>query len=425
MNNNNLYNLQRIKKLIENKVLLGPSQLWKQRDFENLIELIYADTRIRLSLSTLKRIWQDNYSGSPHPSTLDALASFAGYDNWYSFTVASISAKKGWEDLHGNDELTPTVRNIFHKPQILALIILVPVIAFAIFSRSRKAEVSFSTEKNVYDSLPATVTFNYSHRGKLSDSLFLISSGRPLVKTRLNPKQKEFKHEYRTPGIFTASILYGNKVIDSTSILIKSGGWVASLYHYNRVHGSSIETYINGNEIIADGKLNLSPEILSKNNIKIDGNLFTLYYYVTDPFEMDYDNFTLDITVKSDSIFNYPYPYLYTGLISRDGLQFIPLSSKGNHREDAISFSEVFMEGNTTDLSMFETDVYSWNNLRLENRNRDVSVYLNNSLLYRFSYEMPLEMICGFNILFLGSGSVDRLSLLDSDSKIIYSEDFN
>lgn len=338
--------------------------------------------------------------------------------------MASLSAKEPGEDLPGIDEPTPHGRNILHKPATLVLIILVTVTAFAAFFYTREAEVSFSVEKYAYDSVPAMITFNYSHSGRLSDSLFLIPSRRPFLKTRLNPREKEFKYEYRTPGIFTASIMYGNEVIDSTSVLIKSAGWVASLYHYNRVHGSSIETYIRGNDIRADGRLHLSPEILNRNNIKIDGNLFTLFYYVTDPFEMDYDNFVLDIRVKADSIYNYPYPYLYIGLITRDGLQFVPLSSNGNQREDALNFSELFMEGNTTDMSMFETDVYKWNNIRIENRNRDVSVYLNNNHIYQFSYQTQLEMICGFNITFLGSGSVDIISLSDQSGKMIYIEEF-
>ena len=407
MGNNNLYNLQRIKKLIEEKVLLGPSTSWKQRDFENLIDLIYAETRVRLSLSTIKRIWQDDFSGRPHPSTLDALAVFAGYDNWYSFNIESISEKEPNEGVTVNDESVPAGRKHYLKPAHPILAILILVFAYFVFSHFREAEISFSTESKVYDSIPATVTYYYSHKGRLSDSLFLIPSGRPFVKTGLNPRENEFRYEYRTPGLFTASILYGNETIDSTSILIKTGDWVASIYHYNRVHGSSIETYIKGDDIIAEGNLHLSPEILSENDIKIDGSLF------------------LDIRVKADSIYNYPCPYLYIGLITRDGLQFVPLSSNGNQSEDAINFSEVYMEGNTTDMSMFKTDVYKWNNIRIENRNRDVSVYLNNNHIYQFSYETPLEMICGFNIMFLGSGSVDFIRLLDIKGNEIYTEDFN
>ena len=48
---------------------------WRQRNFIHLIELIEKESGIKISLSTIKRIWTLNLTNLPHPSTLNALVS--------------------------------------------------------------------------------------------------------------------------------------------------------------------------------------------------------------------------------------------------------------------------------------------------------------------------------------------------------------
>ena len=42
---------------------------------------------IKLSLSTLKRLWKKDYDQTPHPSTLQALVSLLGYKDWQEFKL--------------------------------------------------------------------------------------------------------------------------------------------------------------------------------------------------------------------------------------------------------------------------------------------------------------------------------------------------
>jgi hypothetical protein len=50
----------------------------RQRDLEYLADSIEEHSGIKLSLSTLKRLWKKDYDQTPHPSTLDALISILG-----------------------------------------------------------------------------------------------------------------------------------------------------------------------------------------------------------------------------------------------------------------------------------------------------------------------------------------------------------
>lgn len=74
--------LDECKKRVEEKLNWADSSEWKQRDFQNLSELIFESTGVLLSLSTLKRLWKNNTDSIPHPGTLNALAQFLGYKNW-------------------------------------------------------------------------------------------------------------------------------------------------------------------------------------------------------------------------------------------------------------------------------------------------------------------------------------------------------
>ena len=49
------------KTLIEGKLNWQDSENWKQRDYEYLSEIIFEKTEILLSVSTLKRIWKNEY----------------------------------------------------------------------------------------------------------------------------------------------------------------------------------------------------------------------------------------------------------------------------------------------------------------------------------------------------------------------------
>ncbi|WP_020567464.1 hypothetical protein [Neolewinella persica] len=71
---------------IEAKTGWGPSATWANNDFTELSDRIADATGVHLSPTTLKRVWgRVAYASKPSPTTLDALAVFAGYENWRAF----------------------------------------------------------------------------------------------------------------------------------------------------------------------------------------------------------------------------------------------------------------------------------------------------------------------------------------------------
>src|SRR4030095_991262 len=72
--------------LIEEKFMLGNGEgKLKQREIEYLSNLIEEKSRVKLSISTLKRLWKPDLQQLPHPTTLDALVSILDFKDWQDF----------------------------------------------------------------------------------------------------------------------------------------------------------------------------------------------------------------------------------------------------------------------------------------------------------------------------------------------------
>ncbi len=65
-----------------------------------------------------------------------------------------------------------------------------------------------------------------------------------------------------------------------------------------------------------------------------------------------------------------------------------------------------------------------WNTLKLEIKNKLVTVFLNDLKIYTSSYEGSNGAIKGISYGFAGSGAVDYTRLYNADNELTFSEDF-
>ena len=71
---------------IEEKLQWGPCEQWTNYDFEKLSERIFDETKVSLSVTTLKRVWgRIKYPHDPSLTTLNVLALFIGFPDWRAF----------------------------------------------------------------------------------------------------------------------------------------------------------------------------------------------------------------------------------------------------------------------------------------------------------------------------------------------------
>jgi hypothetical protein len=124
---------------IELDVQWGPSDRWTSQDFEHLSELMFQKTKIKLSISTLKRVWgKVTYTNLPSVSTLNALAIYNGYESWREFWQQQNTAKPGTQAFSALEEVVP-LKPWWRKPQLrkavfMVTLMLIGLIIYLIFS---------------------------------------------------------------------------------------------------------------------------------------------------------------------------------------------------------------------------------------------------------------------------------------------------
>ena len=151
------------KKQVAQKFSFGNGQGYTQRDLEILSIYIEEKTGVIISLSTLKRLWKDNYKQSPQIATLNALAIILEYKDWQTFKPANQVGS------------SPILLNAkWLVPVVVVAIIIVGVLVVGSSRESPKTErkkniheqpkitgpVYFNAQKTVAAGIPNTVIFS-------------------------------------------------------------------------------------------------------------------------------------------------------------------------------------------------------------------------------------------------------------------------
>src|SRR6476659_9491196 len=118
------------KKLIEEKFHFeNDGGSLRQRDLEYLADNIEEKSGIKLSLSTLKRLWKKDYDQTPHPSTLQALVSLLGYKDWQEFKLQKAPVPAPLQ-IRQRKKYNFFFSRWMAAPAVAALIVLFWMIAF-------------------------------------------------------------------------------------------------------------------------------------------------------------------------------------------------------------------------------------------------------------------------------------------------------
>ncbi len=414
--------LLELRRQIEDKSQLGAADKWKQRDYISLIDLIYTESAILLSLSTLRRIWKDKNDSMPHPGTLNALSVYAGYKDWYDFKK-NCSEKgntkypqidQGYKSL--NTRKNPIVKYLFF------VVIIGLVMVFWIFIPAKDVDLKFVGKFYEIDTIPANVDFKFASKGKIQEDINFSPSIRSNKVVRVD--SEIFNYIFQYPGKFQTGLYYGDRIMDTMEVFIKTQDWISIIYEYDQQNTPSVRKFYSSDEIYQEGFLSLNSKMLKDSDVSIGGSLFTQYYFVTDPLDIDPNNFRFQIKLKSDSIYNYPYPQFHIGFVTGGQRSFVAFAGSGFEKDNDLRFSDIYLKGNTTDLSMFTTNVYSWMNITIDNINKNVSIFDNSTEIFKLIYKEPIDTIYGFHISFLGTGRIDEVILSDRDGDLIYYNDF-
>ncbi len=413
-------------KAIEKFNLPGSDQ-WRQRDYDYISDLIFNKTGVRLSLSTLKRIWKDDELKTPQTYTLNALANWLGYESWSEFKSAHIQSNpaSSTEELARKRKPTIKFKSIYY--------LAIPVLLFIVYVLTRftlpesvtlpPEGVVFKSKKTSEDGVPNTVVFEYDISKMDVDSAFIQHSWDQRLKARVTRDQHFQTFIYYYPGYHTSHLVVNNKIVQSDTVNINTRGWVA-LAESNTYNEPPI--YFKTSDFIQNRQLYLPPKTLQDYGAMTKDHTASVNYFNVGEFNAtDGEHFTIETRIKN-SLDEGAMVCQHTqvSIICEYGRISVPFCHPGCVSNIHLHIGEVFRDGKQNDLSAFGIDLSLWNEIKIEVRNKKVEITVNGKSIYSLGFTDALGQVVGFHYRFEGSGAVDWIKLYNSEQVLTYWDEF-
>jgi hypothetical protein len=410
---NEKQHLDKCRQRIEEKVGWGPGAEWQNQDFEALSARIYKETKVSLSVSTLKRLWgKIRYEGTPNMGTLNALAQFAGYENWRAFTANGFAKpSNGAATLNGVAAKEP---GKFVRPGMLkagGIIVAVGIAATLFwFVQSRPKALKYDnivfSSQPVTNTVPNTVVFNYNAKDSNADSVFIQQSWDPLRRFRVDKNLTEYTSTYYLPGYYSAKLVLNTTIVAEHDVFIESNGWLAT------IDREPIPLYVSEDKILHDGVLQLGDNFFAEQNVDLEKeNLWTSFFRVMKDEVVSDTAFQMDVMLRN----TFGKGALVCQktqivLLGKTGAILIPLSIKGCVGELFLQTDESH-DGKTNDLSAFGVDFSDWVTVQCRVKDKRISIRVNDVPAFEGDYKDGIGQVVGTRIMFTGTGAVKDFSM--------------
>lgn len=410
--------LIRCRKLIENQLGWGDGQTLTRREHELLSEKVFDKTGVLLSMSTLRRIWNDDFKNIPHKSTLDALAVYVGYSNWQHFTESQVKL-----DIRVGKKANPVKIIIIGAFVVLIAVVIIMYIQSKPQSIEIAGPVVFNYHQKNKDDVPNIIVFDYDVSNVIADSYYIVESSRNYLKKKLNVKKGQMTSSYFIPGNYEAFLVADDSIVSKLNIEILSNSWVAMINYLDKPE--NVPFYIYEDEIINDGKIGVVQEMLSEKQIPVNNRLnMTL----SNTFNSGYDSdsgfvYTTRIKLEKAEI-SLSSPKIYLGILFAKGYGFVPLVNNGGQHNLQLVFGDAYLSSNDSDLSGFGCDIYNWQDVKIISERSEISIFINDVPVTQFTYLSKLGELKGYSFTFDGIGSVDYVSTESLKNETIYFNDF-
>jgi hypothetical protein len=376
---------------VEEKLGWGTSEEWNHNDYLKLSEKISESSGLNISVTTIKRIWgKVKYSGAPTITTLNALASFLGYESWRGFKMEqndriekeAVAERKenNWVEAKQDKQVRARgSRNITMFIIAFTALVLFTLGFFYTFGLDNTLKKGINEEKAVFNSepvtkgVPNTVIFNYDVSSLDFDSAFIQQNWDRRRRQRISKEDRQLTSVYYYPGHFRAKLVVDNKIIKEHGLLVPSDGWLGFI---EGAGDNAAPTYFYPQELINRGQMQVNKSLIVGDKQLPSGNFFITYSNVRD-FGLNGDDFTLETTIKNDLAeggLTCQQSYIY--LDGESGLIGFPVSALGCVGNIGLEAGEVHISGKNSDLSAFGADLNNWTKLKCIVKNKEKLSFL-------------------------------------------------
>ncbi len=241
---------------------------WQQRDFENVSDRIAEKTGIILSVSTLKRLCKNQFQNVPQKNTLNALAQFLDYKDWYEFKRESATEPVKQKEKLRHSKKFKLNKRLIYIPIFIFLVLALILVIKNIQPANSYAEAHFSSRKNVSAGVPNTVIFDYDISMYDFDSAFIQQSWDIRRRAKITKNAKYSTSVYYYPGYHRAKLLIDDQLVKEIPVYITTDKWLTLIQNPKN---DEIPVYVD-EDCIENGQIYMPPEVVEAHNIDLSEN---------------------------------------------------------------------------------------------------------------------------------------------------------
>jgi transcriptional regulator with XRE-family HTH domain len=424
-----------IKRQIEEKKGGEKLEQWRYTQFKVLAEDIAEASGIKISHTTLIRIFKKKSPGNtPQLSTLEALVIYLGYENLEGFTQKNEQKKfkQGTQAVASPSRQLKPVSVVYITS--LLLILTTAIILFNMFGSNSNESVSIElvNESNNGNRL----TFKY----KVPEDGYHLR----IVPKSFQPygiKQKKFRgivlpkedsilnHTMDIPCNYLAMIVKDEQVLAKLEGNIHTQGWLCILESRERKKKQSVRyENVKFKPVIEDGSIGVPLALSQKiRNSFIEKSFITNYMRVQD-YQINANELVFETRFMNVSDYDFTDGELSrVTLLTESGFVEIPLVSNNYLSPVKLWVSDHVKYPDAENPSKYEMASLSnkWINLRIELTDFQCKIYLNGQFVDSVNYKEPLGQLTGIRYKFIEKGIVDYCKIMRNDEQIVYYDDFD
>jgi hypothetical protein len=408
--------IERCRRLIEASLQWGDAAGWSNEDFEQLSEKIYVVTGVRLSVSTLKRIWgKVRYDSSPTAATLNALARFAGFESWRDLASHPQGILTQLSQPSQPSQPARTGRRRMRTGLVIvisaAIIGLLSLFGSRFKQRPADKNVNMPaivfTAQQTTDDLPNSVVFNYDADSLHPGELMIQQSWDSTRREQIAPNGRQHTSLYYYPGYFIACLIVDGQTRKKTDVFIRTKGWKGIIQR------DPFPIYLSGEEIKNHGSLVISAASLQqKTGSTLFNNTWAEFDNVRDFNDMSADNFTFSTSLRNTAAVEQCLcRRVSISILGTSGAFIIPLVDKGCISNINVLTGDAMIHGKDHDLSAFGCDFRQWQQLEGSVQDHRLKIRLNGTQIFDIAQQRSIGKIIGIRIAFEGPGEIRKMLL--------------
>lgn len=395
----------------------------KHSDFVRLSEEIKSETGVLISVSTLRRFFDNNYSGSPQMGTLDAFAQYLGYKNWIHY-----SKQKSTGSQPGSRKKKIRLRMTQQTTSIIGFIFIVIVVTVIIYIFVGKLKPEYSSASFMlapFDStqMPVTVVYHYNLKDVDCDSAEIWPLGWGGDRFKLDLNDTVAAYTYTWPQRFQPKLVINDSAVMAYTINLFTDGWRTAISNYQETF---YVKYFDQEEVYHGGVMSISKQLLADNHISLNDVDLTAFNNFGNFDRIEGDAFLLESRVRNTLIKrNEKSGSLNLTLFFDNSFISVNLMLENNPfvKQQFKVFEKTF-SNDKSDLSFLQTNLEKWQTISIKTANKHFYLSLGDSLVYKTDFTTTPGKFYGIQYLFKGLGEIDYVRITNENGDAIINDSF-